>query len=69
MQTDPQSVIKAALQLPEADRFALISRLMDSLPPDDGTLSVDDLDFMAELDRRSADDEPGIPWSQLKSES
>ncbi len=68
MNTDPQSVYQAAMQLAETDRLTLVSRLMDSLPAEDEGLSSDDPDLIAELNRRFAEEQPGIPWSQLKSE-
>jgi hypothetical protein len=42
---------------------------MDSRLPVDGMIEVDDLNLTAGLDRRSADDEPVIPWSQRTSAS
>jgi hypothetical protein len=45
----------------------------DSIPhpsPDEvGLWSIHDPGFLEELDRRSADDSPGIPWSELRRES
>jgi len=45
----------------------------DSIPhPSPGELdimSIDDPDFIEELDRRWADDSPGIPWSEIRRES
>ncbi|MBN2295766.1 MAG: hypothetical protein JXM70_25260 [Pirellulales bacterium] len=68
MQIDPQSIFNAAMQLPEADRLTLVSRLMESLPPEGITVSLDDPELMAELDRRFAQSDEGIEWSQLKAE-
>jgi len=68
MQSDPQSLFDAAMQLPEAQRLTLISKLMDSVPADDNTTSLDDPNLTTELDRRFAEGDEGIPWSQLKSE-
>ncbi len=64
MQTDPQSVFDAVMQLPEAERLALVSRLMETLPPDDITLSLEDPDLIAELDRRFANQDEGVSRSQ-----
>ena len=47
----------AAMQLPEADRLTLASRLMESLPPEGITVSLDDPELAAELDRRFADNQ------------
>ncbi len=68
MQTDLQVVFDGAMQLPEADRLALVSRLMQSLPPGDMGLSLDDPELVAELDRRFAQNDEGVAWSQLKAE-
>lgn len=68
MQTDLQAVLDAAMQLPEADRLALVSRLMQSLPPEDIGVSLHDPELAAELDRRFAQSDEGVPWSQLKAE-
>ena len=68
MQTDLQAVLDAAMQLPAADRLALVSRLMQSLPPEDISVSLDDPELAAELDRRFAQSDEGVPWSQLKAE-
>lgn len=68
MDTDLQTLYDAAIQLPEGERLALATRLMESVPPDEATLALDDPGLVAELDRRAADGDPGIPWSQLKAE-
>lgn len=68
MQTDAQSLYAAAMRLPEGDRLALVSRLMESLPPDGATMALDDPKLVDELDRRAADTDPGVPWSELKAE-
>ncbi len=68
MQTDLQVVLDEAMQLPEADRLTLVSRLMESLPPGDVGLSLDDPELAAELDRRFAQNDEGVAWSQLKAE-
>ena len=69
MQTDPRAILDAAMQLPEADRLTLVSRLMESLPPEGITVSLDDPELAAELDRRFAQSDEGVDWSQLKAES
>lgn len=68
MQTDPQAILDAAMQLPDTDRLALVSRLMESLPPEGVTVSLDDPDLAAELNRRFAQSDEGVDWSQLKAE-
>ena len=67
MEVDPGTLYEAALQLPEGERLALASRLMESVPLDNATMSLDDSELIAELDRRAAEADPGVPWSQLKA--
>jgi putative addiction module component (TIGR02574 family) len=63
-----ESILKAALALPEAERVFLIDDLMESLPPDTGPLS--DEEMLAELERRHAEVEQGlvkpIPWEEVR---
>ena len=68
MQVDLQVVLEEAMRLPEADRLTLVSRLMESLPPSDIGLSLDDPELAAVLDRRFAESDEGVAWSQLKTE-
>ncbi len=68
MQIDLQAVLDGAMQLPEADRLTLVARLMQNLPPSDSGLSLDDPALDAELDRRFAESDEGVAWSQLKAE-
>lgn len=68
MQADSQSILNAALQLPENDRLAIVSRLLESLPPEDLTISLDDAQLIEELDRRFADSDGAVAWSDLKAE-
>ena len=68
MQTDPQSLFDAAMQLPEPERLSLITRLMETVLHEEGVTSLEDPNLLAELDRRFADGDEGIPWSQLQSE-
>lgn len=63
-----ECILKAALALPEAERACLIDDLMESLPPDTGPLS--DEEMLAELERRRAelekDPSSAIPWSEFR---
>jgi len=54
MHIDSEHVFQAALQLRESERLAMISRLLE--------------DLVAELDRRFADPEGAIPWTDLRAE-
>ena len=68
METDPQAILDAALRLSDDERLAIVSRLLDTLPPEDVTVSLDDAQLAEELDRRFADSEGAVPWSDLKAE-
>jgi putative addiction module component (TIGR02574 family) len=68
MQADYDVAYEAALKLPESERLALVSRLMETMPAEDSSLSLDDASLIEELDRRFADNTDCIPWSQLKAE-
>jgi hypothetical protein len=67
MELSSQSVFEAALKLPESEQVALVTRLLDHLSPED-LVSIDDPMLLNELDRRFADEEGAIPWSELKTE-
>ena len=68
MPTDPQTIFDAAMQLREDDRMRLVSRLLESLPPEDSAPSIEDPELTEELDRRFADGEGAISWPDLKAE-
>lgn len=65
MQLSSESIFEAALQLPESDRLELATRLLDTVPPE--TMSIDDPEFIVELDRRLSDGSPTIPWSEIRN--
>jgi putative addiction module component (TIGR02574 family) len=64
MQLTPDMIFEAALHLPESERLDLAARLMDTVPPD--VMSIDDPEFLAELDRRFDDGSRTIPWSEIR---
>jgi putative addiction module component (TIGR02574 family) len=70
MTTQTQAIFQAALALSEDERVLLVERLLETIPPDPGQLSEDEL--FAELERRRAEVQAGIaggiPWSELKEE-
>jgi putative addiction module component (TIGR02574 family) len=70
MSSQTQAFVDAALSLPEAERILLVEQLLESISPEQVEMS--DGEFLAELERRSADFERGtadaIPWSELKKE-
>ncbi|MBI1903945.1 MAG: hypothetical protein HYS13_22830 [Planctomycetia bacterium] len=61
----PDELLDAALQLPENERIALAARLLESVPPDETGLSIDDPNLAHELDRRFNDPGEGVPASEL----
>jgi putative addiction module component (TIGR02574 family) len=68
MSNETQSILSAALALPEAERLWLVEHLMETLPPD--TDDRTDEEFAAEMDRRweefQRDPSSAIPWDQVK---
>ncbi len=68
MHGDTQAIFEAARKLPETEQVALVSQLLAHLPAKDDLLSLDDPELLDELDRRFADDEGAVQWSELKSE-
>jgi putative addiction module component (TIGR02574 family) len=68
MQLPSESVFEAALGLPEDERLALVSRLLETIPVDDSAISLDDDSLVEELDRRFADREGSVDWSALRTE-
>ena len=69
MSENANTLFEAAMQLPEAERLLLASQIMDTLPPEDVTCSIDDPDLLAELDRRFADPQGAVSWSELEARS
>ena len=63
-----EAVLEAALGLPENERLALASRLLETIPVDDATISLDDDSLLEELERRFADREGEVDWSELRAE-
>ena len=69
MEQSANAILEAAMMLSENDRIAIVSRLLESVPSEDVTASVDDPALIEELDRRFADRDGGVPWSELRAES
>jgi putative addiction module component (TIGR02574 family) len=67
MSNQTQTVLDAAMALPEAERLWLVERLMETLPPDVDEMTDDEL--YAELERRRAevekDPSAAIPWKDV----
>lgn len=68
MQTSPDVILSAALELPENERLLLATRLLETVPDQPEGLSLDDPDLLEELKSRSSDLEGAIPWAQLRDE-
>ncbi len=61
----PEELLKAALALPEQERAFLATRLLESMPADDGGTSLEQSSLFEELDRRFADMTGAVPASEL----
>lgn len=68
MQMTGEAILEAALSLPEGERLALVSRLLETMPAELLPLSLDDPGLVEELDRRFTDSSGELPWSQLRDE-
>jgi hypothetical protein len=68
METNTQAIVAAALKLPESDRADIVMQLLETLTEGSEGISIDDPDFMEEMERRFADPAGAIPWSELRSE-
>jgi hypothetical protein len=58
-------ILKAALELSETDRLLVAERLLETLPEDVPGMSVDDPEFLEELERRFRDKSAGVPISEI----
>lgn len=68
MRVSLKTVFEAALRLPENERLALASRLLETVSVDDSAISLDDNSLVQELDRRFADDQGSVEWCDLRAE-
>ncbi len=62
------AVRHAALKLDEAERMLLAADLMESITSNPRGLSIDDPEFLDELERRSSDLSAAIPWQKVRVE-
>lgn len=69
MAPSADSIFEAAMTLSESERFVLASRLLETVSAEDFTPSLDDPPLVEELERRFADPEGSIPWSDLRAEA
>lgn len=68
MEPSAESILAAAMKLPEDQRLVLASRLLESATSDEATTSIEDAELAAELDRRFADRDGAVPWTELRAE-
>jgi putative addiction module component (TIGR02574 family) len=70
MTPENEAIGRPALSLPEPERTESADRLLESLLPEEASLTDDEL--FAELERRRAEVEQGsvkpIPWSHVRFE-
>ena len=69
MQQTSEMIFEAALELPESERLTIVSRLLETMPPEDSSASLDDPSLIEELDRRFADREGSVTWPELRAEN
>ena len=69
MDFNSQSLLEAALRLPESEQVALVAGLLERLAPHESLLYADDPPLVEELDRRLVDTKGAVPWSELNAET
>ena len=68
MSATAEEIVSAAIQLPESDRLAIVSQLLETMGDEENLPCIDDSDFIEELRRRRNDPADAVPWSQLRDE-
>jgi hypothetical protein len=63
-----ESVLAAAMTLPESERLEIAVELLGCLPPEIIGLSLDDPDLHAKLEARSRDRDGSVTWEELQAE-
>lgn len=68
MSPKADEIVSAAIQLPESDRMAIVSRLLETMGDHENLSDLNDTDFIDEIRQRR--DNPGdiVPWSSLRDE-
>lgn len=61
-------IVTAAIQLPESERLAIVSRLLETMGDKEDFQGIDDAEFIEEMRRRRDDSTDAVPWSQLRDE-
>ena len=69
MPTTATEIFFAAIQLPEADRLAIVSQSLESMGDQEHLPDIDGDGFIEEMQRRRNDAADSIPWSQLRNEN
>jgi hypothetical protein len=67
MSTTREDLLRLAMELSDADRLLLATELMETVAQDLPSFSIDDPDFVEELERRANDGSPGIPWETVQA--
>ena len=68
MPRNSKDLFDAALELSDDERLALVARLMETIPAENLSMSLDDPELASELERRFADTSGAIPWPELRAE-
>jgi hypothetical protein len=68
MQPTSEVIFEAAMKLPEDERLTIVSRLLETMPDEDSSASLDDPSLIEELDRRFADREGSVTWPELQAD-
>lgn len=68
MPVTADEIVTSAIQLPESERLAIVSRLLETMGDEEDLPCVDDADFLEQMRRRLADPSGSVPWSQLRDE-
>ncbi len=62
-------IVSAAIQLSEAERLTIVSQLLETMGDEEHLPSVDDEDFIEEIQRRRNDPADSVEWSKLRDEN
>lgn len=68
MSTSIDSLLAQASQLSEIERLNLAMRLLETTSQPQLSISLDDPNLVEEFDRRYAERDQGIAWSDLKAQ-
>jgi len=63
-----EDVLKSAMELPEADRLKIAAELIDSVTEEWPGWSLDDPEFVAELEHRANDGSRSVPWEAVQAQ-